>query len=77
MRSCVCGRGRADVAALCIADHYKSLLLAVFHSLVIRLQSLDTELLIHGDLRLHGRNQIPGVIHDLLVEIPDGICRAL
>ena len=37
MRGCVCCGSGTDITALCVADHYKALLLAVFHSLVIHL----------------------------------------
>ena len=71
-----CG-SRTNITALCVTDHYKAFFLAILYGLVIHFQSLDAELLVHGNLRFHGRDQVPCVIHDLLVKIPDGVCSAL
>ena len=74
---CIGCRGRTDIASLCITDNKKSLILAIANGFLIYLQSFNTELLIHGNLRLYRRNQIKSVIHNLLIEIPDRICRSL
>ena len=73
----ICGRSGTNVAALDIADDYQVFGFAVIDGLLICLQALDTELLIHGDLRLYRRNQVVGLVHDLLVELPDGLCCSL
>ena len=70
-------RSGSNVAALDVADHDKSLFLTVVHSLLEGNQSGDPKLLIHGDLRLYGRHQVINGIHDALIILPDGFCRAL
>ena len=68
---------RTNVSTLDVTDHHQSLFLAVLHRLLESHKSRDPELLIHGDLRLYRRDQIPGLVHDLLVKLPDGFRRAL
>ena len=76
MSYCIgCGR-RTNVSTLDVADHHQSLFLAVLHRLLESHKPRDPELLIHGDLRLYRRDQIPGLVHDLLVKLPDGFRRA-
>ena len=47
----------------------------VVYCLLICLQSLDTELLVHGDLRLYCRDQIIGLVYDFFIKLPDSLCR--
>ena len=70
-------RGGADVPALGIADYHKAFLLAVIHGFLIYSQARKAELLVHGNLGFHRGNQIPGVVHNFLIKLPDGLRRAL
>ena len=71
---CVGGGCRTDITALYITDDDQTLLSAVFDGPVIGRQPRQSELLIHGDLRLHGGNNIVHCIYNGLVELPDSLC---
>jgi hypothetical protein len=72
--SCRCG---ADVSSLHVADDHQALLPAVVHGPLIYDQSLDPKLLVHGNLGLHRRDQIIGMVHDLFVKLPHCLSRTL
>ena len=70
-------RCRTDITALDITDDHQPFLLTIFHGLLEGDKPFHAELLIHGDLRLHRRDQIVDGIHDRLVIQPDRLCRSL
>ena len=70
-------RGGSDVPSLHVADHHQALFLTVIHGLLIGDHAFHAKLFIHGDLRLHGRDQIRHRVHDPLIELPDGLRRPL
>ena len=67
----VCIGGGSDIAALDVADHHQPFFFTVIHRLLERRKPRYAELLIHGDLRLDCRDQVEGMIHDLLIKLPD------
>ena len=75
MAGCISSGSGADISALNIANDNKALLLAVFNRLVISLQSFNSKLLIHGDLRFYRRYQIRRRVYNLLIKQPDGLRR--
>ena len=76
MSGCIgCGSG-TNIATFNITDHYQILGFTIIYSFLICLQSLDTELLIHGNLRFYCRDQVISLVYDLFVELPDCLCSA-
>ena len=67
----------ADIPALHISDHHKALFLTVINGLLIGDQAFDAELFIHGDLRLHRRNQIADRVNDPFIILPNRLTRSL
>ena len=66
---CSVGCGcRSDIPALYVPDHAKALLFAQVYCLFESGETGNAELLIHCDLRLHGRNQIRAGFHDTDIE---------
>ena len=70
-------RGRTDVAALHIGNHDEPELLRKANGLFIGDEAGNSELLVHRNLRLHGRNQICRRLEDGLVKAPAGLGRSL
>ena len=76
MPCCIsCGSG-ADISPLNISNNYQTFFFAVIYCLFKSHQSRNTELFIHGNLRLYSRNKIPCLVHDLFVKLPDRLCGA-
>ena len=75
MGGSVGGGGGTDISSLGIADDNQPLSLTVVYSLFIHFQPLNAKLLVHGNLRLYGRDQIVCSVHNCFVKFPDGICR--
>ncbi len=67
----ISGGSRADIAALYIADHNQILFVAVIHRPPEHRKPRQPKLLVHGNLRLHRRNQIIHGVHNRLIKLPD------
>ena len=76
MSGCICSRCGTNVAPLGVADYNQALFVAVIHCLLIYNKAFYAKLLIHGNLRLNGRNQVPCMVNDFLIKFPDGLCSA-
>ena len=75
MSHCIRCGSRTDISTFDISDHHQIFGFTVIHCLFERLDSRNSELLIHRDLRLHCRNQIICLVHNLFVKLPDCFCR--
>ena len=73
----ICLRGGTNVPALDVADYDQPLLLTVVNGLLKGDHAWYAKLFIHGNLRLHRRNQIIDRIHQPLIVLPDRLCCAL
>ena len=67
----------AYITPLDISYNNKVLLLCIFNSTIKRSKTRNSELLIHGNLWLHGRDDIVCLINYLLVKLPDSLRSSL
>ena len=77
MAYCVSCGGGADIASLDVADDYQIFFLTIIDGLLESDETFDTELLVHGDLRFHRRDQVINMVDDLFVVLPDGLSGSL
>ena len=70
-------RSRTDVAALHIRNDNEPELLCKPHGLLVGNETRNPELLVHGNLGLHRRNQIRRLPKYRLVKAEAGLCRPL
>ena len=70
-------RSRTDVAALHIRNDNEPELLCKPHGLLVGNETRNAELLVHGNLGLHRRNQIRRLPKYRLVKAEAGLCRPL
>ena len=74
MSDCIRCGCRTDITTFDITNHNKIFGFAVIYSLFVCLQSRNSKLFIHGNLRLHSGNKIICCINDSFIELPDCFC---